>query len=132
VSRFCLSSFGDKRAQKGLRKQIISVFNIIADEMGPHVESVASPYQSDPVFNEREISILFTTVTMLDVREMIIGELKIIFETEEFVLEVGRPSKQITVSLCGFEANSEEVRKLVKRMIHTSDNAVKNLESLMR
>ena len=73
MSRFKLPTTKDKRAQKGLRKQIFSVFSINVNEMGPNVEIIASPYISDSLFNEREISILFTTVTMLEVKEMIIS-----------------------------------------------------------
>lgn len=131
MSRFSLSKIADKRAEKGLRKQIIGIFSIVADEMGPVVESLASPYANASLFNEREISILFTAVTMLEIREMILGELKLIFEIYDYEMSDGRPSKKIIVTVCGYEANSGQIRSMIRRLIHSSDTALKNLESLM-
>jgi len=121
----------DKRAEIGLRKQIISIFSIDVNEMGPVVESIASPYTSDSLFNEREISILFSVVNMLEVKEMIIGELKLIFEIYDSMMDDGRPAKKIIVTVCGEEANSGQVRATVRNMIHSSDNAIKNLENIL-
>ena len=131
MSKFSLSKINEKRAQKGLRKQIISIFSIVADEMGPQIEAVASPYESTPIFNDREISILFTAVTMLDIHEMIMGELKLLFEIFEYTMSDGRPSKKIIVTVCGCEAVSSQVRTMVRSLIHSSDTAVKNLEDIM-
>ena len=131
MSRFRLPKIKDKRAQKGLRKQIISVFSIDVDETGPTVEIIASPYTSDSLFNVKEISILFTTVTMLEVREMIMGELKLLFEIFDSEMADGRPAKKVIVTICGEEANSGQVRAIVRNMIHTSDTAIKNLENIM-
>jgi len=131
VSRYSLPKIKNKRAQKGLRKQLISVFSIIADEMGPHVENIASPYMCDPLFNEREISILFTTITMLEIEEMIMGELKLIFDIFDYIMKDGRPSKKVLVAVCGVEANSMQIREIVNNMIQSSNNAIKNLENLM-
>ncbi len=131
MSRFSLSKISEKRAKKGLRKQIISIFSIIADKMGPQVDSVASPYESAPIFNDREISILFTAVTMLDIHEMSMGELKLLFEIEDYTMSDGRPSKKVFVVVCGCEAVSSQVRTMVRNLIHSSDVAVKNLENIM-
>jgi len=131
LSRFTIQNVAKKRAQKGLKKQIISIFSIIADEMGPQVESIASPYSSAPLLNDREISILFTAVTMLEIKEMIMGELKLIFEIFDYTMSDGRPSKKTIVTVCGDEANTNQIRTMVRNMIHSSDNAIKNLESLM-
>ncbi|NHJ40244.1 MAG: hypothetical protein FK731_09455 [Asgard group archaeon] len=131
LSRFRLPVCKDKRAQKGLKKQIINVFSIDVNEMGPSVETIASPYTCDALFNDREISILFTTVTMLEVKEMILGELKLLFEIYDSVMSDGRPSKRVIVTVCGEEANSGQVRAIVRNMIHSSDNAIKNLESII-
>ncbi|MFW9922785.1 MAG: hypothetical protein ACFFDW_05790 [Candidatus Thorarchaeota archaeon] len=131
MSRFSIANIANKREQKGLKKQIISIFSIVADEMGPHVEDIASPYSCSPLFNDREISILFTAVTMLEIKEMIMGELKLIFEIYEFRLEDGRPSKKIIVTICGDEANTGQIRTMVRNLINSSNNAIKNLESLM-
>lgn len=131
LSRFKLPKIKDKRAQKGLRKQIISVFSIDVNEMGPVVESIASPYTSDSLFSEREISILFTAVTMLEVKELIMGELKLLFEIFDSEMSDGRPAKKVIVTICGEEANSGQVRAIVRNMIHTSDTAIKNLEDIM-
>lgn len=131
LSRFSLPQLKDKRAEKGLRKQIISVFSIDVNEMGPVVESIASPYTSDSLFNEREISILFTTVTMFEVKEMLMGELKLIFEIFDSTMSDGRPAKKVVVTICGEEADSGQVRTIVRNMIHSSDNAIKNLENIM-
>ena len=116
---------------QGPRKQIISIFSVDVNEMGPVVESIASPYTCDPLFNEREISILFTTVTMLEVKEMTMGELKLIFEIYDSVMNDGRPAKKVIVTVCGDEAHSGQVRATVRNMIHSSDNAIKNLEDIM-
>lgn len=131
MSRFNLPKIKDKRAQKGLKKQLISIFSIIADEMGPHVETIASPYMCDPLFNDREISILFTTVTMLEIKEMIMGELKLLFDIFDYVMKDGRPSKKVLVTICGVEASSLQIRDIVNNMLQSSDNAIKNLENLM-
>ncbi len=131
MSKFSLSNIGNKRAKKGLRKQIISIFSIIADKMGPQVDSVASPYESAPIFNEREISILFTAVTMLDIHEMLMGELKLIFEIMDYTMSDGRPSKKIFVVVCGCEAVSSQVRTMARNLILSSDVAIKNLENIM-
>jgi len=131
LSRFNLPKIKDKRAQKGLRKQIISIFSIDVNEMGPVVESIASPYASDSLFNEREISILFTTVTMLEIKEMTMGELKLIFEIYDSIMADGRPAKKVIVTVCGDEANSGQVRATVRSMIHSSDTAIKNLEQIV-
>ncbi len=131
MSRFSLPKIKDKRAQKGLRKQIISVFSIDVDETGPTVEIIASPYTSDSLFNVKEISILFTTVTMLEVKEMIMGELKLLFEIFDSEMADGRPAKKVIVTICGKEANSGQVRAIVRNMIHTADTALKNLENIM-
>jgi hypothetical protein len=131
VSRYSLPKIKDKRAQKGLKKQLISVFSIVADEMGPQIEIIASPYMCDPLFNDREISILFTTVTMLEIEEMIMGELKLIFDIYNFILKDGRPSKKVLVAVCGVEANSLQIKEIVNNMIQSSNNAIKNLENLM-
>jgi len=131
VSRYSLPKIKDKRAQKGLKKQLISVFSIIADEMGPHVEEIASPYMCDPLFNDREISILFTTVTMLEIKEMIMGELKLLFDITEYIMKDGRPSKKVLVAVCGVEASTNQIRNIVNNMIQSSNNAIKNLENLM-
>ncbi|MEA2071350.1 MAG: hypothetical protein U9O98_08675 [Asgard group archaeon] len=131
MTRFSLSSIADKRTKKGLRKQIISIFSIISDEKGPHVEIIASPYQCESLFNAKEISILYTTVSMLEVKEMLIGELKLLFELFEFKMSDGRPSKKIIVTVCGCDANSEQVRKIIHNMIHSSNAAIKNLETLL-
>lgn len=131
MSRFALSKISEKRARKGLKKQIISIFSIIADEMGPQVDSVASPYESAPIFNDREISILFTAVTMLEIREMSMGELKLLFEITDYIMSDGRPSKKIFVAVCGCEAISSQVRTMIRNLIHSSDVAVRNLEDIM-
>ena len=131
MSRYSLPIIKNKRAQKGLKKQLISVFSIIADEMGPHVETIASPYMCDPLFNDREISILFTTVTMLEIKEMIMGELKLLFDIFEYIMTDSRPSKKVLVTVCGLEADSRQIRNIVNNMIQSSDNAIKNLENLM-
>ncbi|MHA1125907.1 MAG: hypothetical protein ACTSO7_04805 [Candidatus Heimdallarchaeota archaeon] len=131
MSRYSLPKIKDKRAQKGLKKQLISVFSIIADEMGPHVEEIASPYMCDPLFNDREISILFTTVTMLEIKEMIMGELKLLFDITEYIMKDGRPSKKVLVAVCGVEASTNQIRNIVNNMIQSSNNAIKNLENLM-
>ena len=131
MSRFSLAKIGEKRAQKGLKKQIISIFSIVADKMGPQVESIASPYESAPIFNDREISILFSAVTMLDIHEMIMGELKLLFEIYDYTMSDGRPSKKIVVTVCGCEAISSQVRTMVRNLIHSSETAVKNLEDIM-
>jgi hypothetical protein len=131
LSRFKLPTTKDKRAQKGLRKQIFSVFSINVNEMGPNVEIIASPYISDSLFNEREISILFTTVTMLEVKEMIMGELKLLFEIFDSKMEDGRPAKRVIVTVCGDEANSGQVRAYVRNMIHCAENAIDNLDDII-
>ncbi|NHJ85091.1 MAG: hypothetical protein FK734_06490 [Asgard group archaeon] len=131
MSRFRLPECKDKRVQKGLRKQIISVFSIDVNDMGPEVELIASPYPCEKLFNEREISILFTTVTMLEVREMIMGELKLIFEIYDSTMNDGRPAKKVVVAVCGEEVISGQIRSIVRNMIHSSDEAIKNLENLM-
>ncbi len=131
MSRFSLSKISEKRARKGLKKQIISIFSIIADEMGPQVDSVASPYESAPIFNDREISILFTAVTMLEISEMTLGELKLLFEITDYTMSDGRHSKKIFVVVCGCEAISSQVRTMVRSLIHSSDAALKNLEDIM-
>ncbi len=131
MSRFSLSKISEKRARKGLKKQIISIFSIIADEMGPQVDSVASPYESAPIFNDREISILFTAVSMLEISEMTLGELKLLFEITDYTMSDGRPSKKIFVVVCGCEAISSQVRTMVRSLIHSSDAALKNLEDIM-
>ncbi len=131
MSRYSLPIIKNKRAQKGLKKQLISVFSIIADEMGPHVETIASPYMCDPLFNDREISILFTTVTMLEIKEMIMGELKLLFDISDYIMKDGRPSKKVLVTVCGVEADSRQIRNIVNNMIQSSDTAIKNLENLM-
>ena len=130
MSRFKLPIIKDKRAQKGLRKQIINIFSIDVTELGPEVEIIASPYTSDCIFNEREISILFTIVTMLEVKEMILGELKLLFEIYDSVMKDGRPAKKVIVTVCGEEANSGSVRAFVPNIIHSSEIALKNLENL--
>ncbi|MBD3189803.1 MAG: hypothetical protein GF308_04125 [Candidatus Heimdallarchaeota archaeon] len=132
MTRFKLPTIGDKRVQQGLKKQIISVFSVIADEMGPHVESIASPYQCESLFNDAEISILFTAVTMLGIKELLLGELKLIFEIQNFKMKDGRTSKKVYVTVCGTEANSQQVKKIVKKLISSSDIAIKNLESLIK
>ncbi|NHK30139.1 MAG: hypothetical protein FK730_02220 [Asgard group archaeon] len=131
MSKFRLPECTDKRVQKGLKKQIINIFSIDVNDMGPSVETIASPYVSDPIFNEREISILYTTVTMLEVREMKLGELKLLFEIYDSVMSDGRPAKRVVVTVCGEEANSGQVRAIVRNMIHSSDNAIKNLEDIV-
>jgi hypothetical protein len=132
LSRFSLPAISkDKRAQKGLRKQIFSVFSIEVNEMGPSVETIASPYISDSLFNVKEISILFTAVTMLEIKEMILGDLKLLFETYDSKMSDGRPAKRVVVTVCGDEANSGQVRAYVRNMIHSSDNAIKNLEDIV-
>ena len=129
LSKKGIPSANQRRKMKGLKKQIISIFIIIADEMGPHVELISSPYTSDPLFNEREISILFSAVTMLEIDELIMGELKLIFEVSDFKMKDGRPSKKIIVAVCGCEANSQQVRTMVKNILQSSENAIKNLEN---
>ena len=131
MSRFLISNIADKRAQKGLKKQIISIFSIVADEMGPQVEIIESPYLCGPLFNDREISILFTAVSMLEIHEMLMGEIKLIFEMFDYYLTDGRPSKKILVAVCGDEANTEQIRTMIQKMVHSSDNAIKNLDSLL-
>ncbi|HUT81773.1 MAG TPA: hypothetical protein VMZ29_11275 [Candidatus Bathyarchaeia archaeon] len=131
MSRFKLPIINDKRAQIGLRKQIISIFSIDVNEMGPVIESIASPYTSDSLFNEREISILFSVVNMLEIKEMIIGELKLIFEIYDSFMDDGRPAKKVIVTICGEEANSGQVRATVRNMIHSSNTAIKNLENIL-
>jgi len=131
LSRFKLPIINDKRAQIGLRKQIISIFSIDVNEMGPVIESIASPYTSDSLFNEREISILFSVVNMLEIKEMIIGELKLIFEIYDSFMDDGRPAKKVIVTICGEEANSGQVRATVRNMIHSSNTAIKNLENIL-
>ncbi|MBN1330737.1 MAG: hypothetical protein JXA54_14795 [Candidatus Heimdallarchaeota archaeon] len=131
MSRFKLPIIKDKRAQIGLRKQIISIFSIDVNEMGPVVESIASPYDSCCLFNEREISILFSVINMLEIKEMIIGELKLIFEIFDSIMDDGRPAKKVIVTVCGDEANSGQVRATVRNMIHSSETAIKNLENIL-
>jgi hypothetical protein len=131
LSKFRLPECTDKRAQKGLKKQIINVFSIDVDDMGPTVEIIASPYASDPILNEREISLLFTTVTMLEVREMKLGELELLFEIYDSKMSDGRPAKRVVVTVCGEEADSGQVRTIVRNMVHSADNAIKNLENIV-
>ncbi|TFF84600.1 hypothetical protein EU523_01545 [Candidatus Heimdallarchaeota archaeon] len=132
MTRFKIPNLHDKRAKKGLRKQIISIFLIVADEMGPHVESIASPYPSESYFNDNEISMLFTTVTMFEVKEMLFGELKLIFEIIDFTMDDGRPSKKVLVAVCGWEANSNQVRDILHNLLSSSNAAIKNLENIMK
>ena len=59
------------------------------------------------------------------------GELKLLFEIFDSEMSDGRPAKKVIVTICGEEANSGQVRAIVRNMIHTSDTAIKNLEDIM-
>ena len=131
MSRFKLPEIKEKRAQQGLRKQIISIFSIEVNESGPTVELIATPYAHNSLFNDREISILFSVVTMLEVKEMIMGELKLLFEIYESTMSDGRPSKRVIVTICGEESNSGQIRAIVRNIIHSSDTALKNLKNII-